>query len=39
MLSEGSGQTSPATLEPCREESVEFDNTQSIFIEGKIWRY
>lgn len=28
-------QPSSATLVPCREESVDFDNTQNIFIEGE----
>lgn len=28
-------QPSTATLVPCREESVDFDNTQNIFIEGE----
>ena len=28
-------QPSKATLVPCREESVDFDNTQNIFIEGE----
>lgn len=28
-------QPSSATLAPCREESVDFDNTQNIFIEGE----
>ena len=28
-------QPSRATLVPCREESVDFDNTQNIFIEGE----
>ena len=27
-------QPSSATLAPCREESVDFDNTRNIFIEG-----
>lgn len=28
-------QASTATLVPCREESVDFDNTQNVFIEGE----
>lgn len=28
-------QPTSATLKPCREESVDFDNTQNIFIEGE----
>ena len=28
-------QPSTATLVPCREESVDFDNTQNVFIEGE----
>ena len=28
-------QPSSATLVPCREESVDFDNTQNVFIEGE----
>ena len=31
----GMQQPSRATLVPCREESVDFDNTQNIFIEGE----
>ncbi len=31
----GMQQPSSATLVPCREESVDFDNTQNIFIEGE----